>query len=42
MIIAAALVVAAPRPADRNIGIVAAADGIYGPTQHRDRIRDSF
>jgi len=42
MIIEAAPVVAASWPADRNIGIVATADAIYGATQHCDRIRDGF
>jgi type IV secretory pathway VirD2 relaxase len=31
-----------PRAADRNIGIVAAEDGIYRPGKHLEAIRDTF
>jgi type IV secretory pathway VirD2 relaxase len=43
MIVEAAPVVAEPRAADRNIAIVAAGDGgLYRPSRHLDRIRDSY
>src|SRR5215468_9979951 len=43
MIVEAAPVVSGPRPADRNIGANAAEDdGVYRPSRHLERIRDSF
>jgi type IV secretory pathway VirD2 relaxase len=43
MIVEAAPVVSGPRPADRNIAANAAEDGgVYRPSQHLGRIRDSF
>ena len=43
MIVEAKPVVAEPRAADRNIAIVAEDDGgVYRPSRHLDRIRDSF
>jgi len=43
MIIEAAPVVSGPRPADRNIASNAGEDnGIYRPSQHLERVRDSF
>jgi len=43
MIVEAAPVVSGPRPADRNIAANAAEDdGIYRPSRHLKRIRDSF
>ena len=43
MIIEAAPVVSGPRPADRNIAGNAGEDnGIYRPSRHLERIRDSF
>jgi type IV secretory pathway VirD2 relaxase len=43
MIVEAAPVVSGPRPADRNIATDAAdGDGIYRPSRHLERIRDSF
>jgi hypothetical protein len=43
MIVEAAPVVSGPRPADRNIaGNVGEDNGIYRPSQHLERIRDSF
>jgi type IV secretory pathway VirD2 relaxase len=43
MIIEAAPVVSGPRPADRNVAANAADDdGIYRPSRHLERIRDSF
>jgi type IV secretory pathway VirD2 relaxase len=43
MIVEAAPVVAEPRAADRNIAAVAQSEGgIYRPSHHLDRIRDSF
>ncbi len=43
MIVEAAPVVAEPRAADRNIAIVAAGEGgLYRPSRHLDRFRDSF
>lgn len=43
MIVEAAPVVSGPRPADRNIATNAAeADGVYRPSRHLQRIRDSF
>ena len=44
MIIEAAPVVSGPRPADRNIAANAAEedDGLYRPSRHLERIRDSF
>jgi type IV secretory pathway VirD2 relaxase len=42
-IVEAKPVVAEPRAADRNISIVAEGDGgVYRPSHHLDRIRDSF
>lgn len=43
LIIEAAPVVSGPRPADRNIAANAAEDnGVYQPSQHLERVRDSF
>jgi type IV secretory pathway VirD2 relaxase len=43
MIVEAAPVVSGPRPADRNIATNAAEDdGVYRPSRHLERIRDSF
>ena len=42
MIVEAAPAVSGPRPADRNIAIVAGDDGLYRPSRHLERIRDSF
>jgi type IV secretory pathway VirD2 relaxase len=42
MIVEAAPAVSGPRPADRNITIVAENDGVYRPSAHLERIRDSF
>ena len=43
MIVEAAPVVSGPRPADRNIASNAEEDnGIYRPSRHLERIRDSF
>jgi type IV secretory pathway VirD2 relaxase len=43
MIVEAAPVVSGPRPADRNIAANAAEDdGVYRPSRHLERIRDSF
>ena len=43
MIVEAAPVVSGPRPADRNIASNAAEDdGLYRPSRHLERIRDSF
>jgi type IV secretory pathway VirD2 relaxase len=44
MVVEAAPVVSGPRPADRNIAANAAeeADGLYRPSRHLERIRDSF
>jgi hypothetical protein len=43
MIVEAAPVVSGPRPADRNIAANAAeGGGVYRPSQHLGRIRDSF
>ena len=43
MIVEAAPVVSGPRPADRNIaGNAVEDDGIYRPSRHLERIRDSF
>ena len=43
MIVEAAPVVSGPRPADRNIASNAEEDnGIYRPSRHLDRVRDSF
>jgi type IV secretory pathway VirD2 relaxase len=43
MIVEVAPAVSGPRPADRNIAIVAESDGgIYQPSRHIERIRDSF
>jgi hypothetical protein len=43
MIVEAAPVVSGPRPADRNIAANAAdGDGIYRPSRHLERVRDSF
>ncbi|WGS28021.1 DUF3363 domain-containing protein [Bradyrhizobium sp. ISRA464] len=43
MIVEAAPVVSGPRPADRNIaGNVGEDNGIYRPSRHLERIRDSF
>ncbi|WP_245278055.1 DUF3363 domain-containing protein [Methylosinus sp. PW1] len=42
MIVEAAPAVSGPRPADRNIAIVAEDDGVYRPSAHLERIRESF
>jgi type IV secretory pathway VirD2 relaxase len=43
MIVEAAPVVSGPRPADRNIAANAAEDdGVYRPSRHLERVRDSF
>lgn len=42
MIVEAAPSVSGPRPADRNIAIVAEDDGVYRPSAHLERIRESF
>ena len=43
MIVEAAPVVSGPRPADRNIaGNAVEDDGIYRPSRHLERVRDSF
>jgi type IV secretory pathway VirD2 relaxase len=43
MIVEAAPVISSPRPADRNIAANAAdSDGIYRPSRHLERVRDSF
>ena len=42
MIVEAAPAVSGPRPADRNIAIVAENDGVYRPSAHLERIRESF
>jgi uncharacterized protein DUF3363 len=43
MIVEAAPVMSGPRPADRNIVSIAEGDnGIYRPSRHLERIRDSF
>ncbi|WP_370464671.1 DUF3363 domain-containing protein [Methylosinus sp. RM1] len=42
MIVEAAPAVSCPRPADRNIAIVAENDGVYRPSAHLERIRESF
>ncbi|MGY8685134.1 DUF3363 domain-containing protein [Bradyrhizobium sp. UFLA05-153] len=43
MIVEAAPVVSGPRPADRNIAANAVDDdGVYRPSRHLERIRDSF
>ncbi|MBG0810430.1 relaxase/mobilization nuclease and DUF3363 domain-containing protein [Methylosinus sp. H3A] len=42
MIVEAAPAVSGPRPADRNIAIVAEDDGLYRPSAHLERIRESF
>jgi type IV secretory pathway VirD2 relaxase len=43
MIVEAAPAVSGPRPADRNIAIIAEdGDGIYQPSHHIERIRESF
>lgn len=42
MIVEAAPAVSGPRPADRNISIVTEDGGVYRPSAHLERIRDSF
>jgi hypothetical protein len=42
MIVEAAPVVSGPRPADRNIASNAEDNGIYRPSRHLERVRDSF
>jgi hypothetical protein len=43
MIVEAAPVVSGPRPADRNIaGNIGEDNGIYRPSRHLERVRDSF
>ena len=43
MIVEVAPVVSCPRPADGNIATNAEEDdGVYGPSRHLERIRDSF
>ncbi|MBV9983268.1 MAG: relaxase/mobilization nuclease and DUF3363 domain-containing protein [Bradyrhizobium sp.] len=43
MIVEAAPVVSGPRPADRNVAANASEDdGLYRPSQHLERVRDSF
>ncbi|WP_246722130.1 DUF3363 domain-containing protein [Methylosinus sp. H3A] len=42
MIVEAAPAFSGPRPADRNIAIVAEKDGVYRPSAHLERIRESF
>ncbi|WP_246659884.1 DUF3363 domain-containing protein [Methylosinus sporium] len=42
MIVEAAPAVSGPRPADRNISIVTEGGGVYRPSAHLERIRESF